>query len=73
VTYSNSPGAERDPGAPLKGRWFAMASLLVASFMNLIDITIVNVAVPSLQAAFDATDSQIEWGSLPMCWPSRWC
>jgi EmrB/QacA subfamily drug resistance transporter len=38
-----------------------MASLLLAGFMNLIDITIVNVAIPSLQDAFDATDSQIEW------------
>ena len=46
---------------PLKGRWIAMAALLVAGFMNLIDVTIVNVAIPSLQRAFDATDSQIEW------------
>lgn len=38
-----------------------MATLLVAGFMNLIDVTIVNVAIPSLQRAFDATDSQIEW------------
>ncbi len=46
---------------PLAGRWFAMAALLVAGFMNLIDVTIVNVAIPSLQDAFGATDSQIEW------------
>ncbi|MCB1384019.1 MAG: MFS transporter, partial [Notoacmeibacter sp.] len=38
-----------------------MATLLVASFMNMIDVTIVNVAVPSLQHAFNATASQIEW------------
>ena len=38
-----------------------MGSLLIAGFMNLIDVTIVNVAIPSLQAAFAATDSQIEW------------
>ncbi len=47
--------------APLAGRWIAMAALLVAGFMNLIDVTIVNVAIPSLQDAFGATDSQIEW------------
>ncbi len=46
---------------PLAGRWIAMAALLVAGFMNLIDVTIVNVAIPSLQRAFNATDSQIEW------------
>jgi EmrB/QacA subfamily drug resistance transporter len=38
-----------------------MAALLIAGFMNLIDITIVNVALPSMQSAFGATDSQIEW------------
>ena len=38
-----------------------MAVLLIAGFMNLIDVTIVNVALPSLQAAFDATGSEIEW------------
>jgi EmrB/QacA subfamily drug resistance transporter len=47
--------------APRPGRWIAMATLLVAGFMNLIDVTIVNVAIPSLQDAFGATDSQIEW------------
>lgn len=46
---------------PRPGRWIAMAALLVAGFMNLIDVTIVNVAIPSLQDAFQATDSQIEW------------
>ena len=38
-----------------------MAALLVAGFMNLIDITIVNVALPSMQTNLRATDSQIEW------------
>lgn len=45
----------------MPGRWIAMAVLLIAGFMNLIDVTIVNVALPSLQAAFSATSSQIEW------------
>lgn len=43
------------------GRWFAMAALLMANFINLIDVTIVNVALPSMQQAFSANDSQIEW------------
>ena len=42
-------------------RWIAMFVLLLAGFMNLIDVTIVNVAMPSLQKAFNATSSQIEW------------
>ena len=42
-------------------RWGALAVLLIASFMNLIDVTIVNVALPSLQNNLGADPSQIEW------------
>ncbi|MCZ4290913.1 MFS transporter [Hoeflea alexandrii] len=42
-------------------RWIAMAVLLIAGFMNLIDVTIVNVALPSLQSGLRATSSEIEW------------
>lgn len=42
-------------------RWVALAVLLLASFMNLIDVTIVNVALPSLQKNLGADSSHIEW------------
>jgi EmrB/QacA subfamily drug resistance transporter len=42
-------------------RWPAFAVLLIANFMNLIDVTIVNVALPSLQKNLGAASSQIEW------------
>lgn len=42
-------------------RWAAMAVLLIASFMNMIDVTIVNVALPSMRANLGATESGIEW------------
>jgi EmrB/QacA subfamily drug resistance transporter len=42
-------------------RWVALFVLLLASFMNLIDVTIVNVALPSLQADLGADPSHIEW------------
>lgn len=42
-------------------RWVALAVLLLASFMNLIDVTIVNVALPSLQQNLGADSTQIEW------------
>ena len=42
-------------------RWIAMTILLIAGFMNLIDVTIVNVALPSLQSGLGATSSEIEW------------
>jgi EmrB/QacA subfamily drug resistance transporter len=42
-------------------RWLALIVLLIANFMNLIDVTIVNVALPSMRVSLGATDSQIEW------------
>ncbi|HQZ11328.1 MAG TPA: DHA2 family efflux MFS transporter permease subunit [Devosia sp.] len=42
-------------------RWPALIVLLLASFMNLLDVTIVNVALPSLQENLGAEASQIEW------------
>lgn len=42
-------------------RWLALFILLLAGFMNLIDVTIVNVALPRLQSSLGATSSEIEW------------
>ncbi len=42
-------------------RWLALAVLLAAGFMNWMDVTIVNVALPSMQTNMGATSSQIEW------------
>ena len=55
----NPTVADAEIGVP--GRWIAFGVLLGAGFMNLLDLTIVNVALPSLQTAFNATTSQIEW------------
>jgi EmrB/QacA subfamily drug resistance transporter len=42
-------------------RWIALAVVLTAAFMQLVDISIVNVAIPSIQRDLDATYSQIQW------------
>ena len=42
-------------------RWIALVVLLIANFMNLIDVTIVNVALPSMRTGLGASDTQIEW------------
>lgn len=42
-------------------RWAAMAVLLLANFMNMIDVTIVNVALPSMQKNLGVSESGIEW------------
>ncbi|WP_234853534.1 MFS transporter [Paracoccus everestensis] len=43
--------------------WLATVLLLLGNFMNLIDVSIVNVALPSIQENLDATAAQIEWVS----------
>lgn len=59
------PPAAAMAATPAEGysdrRWVAMSVLLAAAFMNLIDVSIVNVALPSLLRAFRATAAQIEW------------
>lgn len=42
-------------------RWIAFATVLSAGFMELLDVTIVNVALPSIQTDLDAEYSQVEW------------
>jgi len=46
---------------PPANRWAAFAVLLTASFMNVMDVTIVNVAMPTLKTDFDASPNKIEW------------
>lgn len=42
-------------------RWRILAVLTAALFMSLIGVSIVNVALPSIQEGLDATDSQLQW------------
>ena len=52
-TATAEPG--RAPGAADPKRWVALAVVLSAGFMQLVDISIVNVAIPSIQRDLDAT------------------
>ena len=49
----SSPTATAEPGRAPGGadprRWVALAVVLTAGFMQLVDISIVNVAIPSIQ------------------------
>jgi len=56
MLVENSPQSEPHPG-----RWAALAVLLIANFMNLIDVTIVNVALPSIEANLGASPEALEW------------
>ncbi|MFV0386207.1 MFS transporter [Paracoccus sp. (in: a-proteobacteria)] len=52
-------------GSPIRdfSPWAATALLLMGNFMNLIDVSIVNVALPSIQRNLGASANQIEWVS----------
>lgn len=41
--------------------WVAAVVLLLGNFMNLIDVTIVNVALPSIRENLNATSAEVEW------------
>jgi MFS family permease len=42
-------------------RWLALTVVLVAGFMDLLDVTIVNVAIPTILQDLQAGYAQIEW------------
>ncbi|MFJ6569798.1 MFS transporter [Streptomyces sp. NPDC091292] len=56
-----SPTPQVAPGTPDRRRWFALAIVMTAAFMDLVDVTIVNIAIPSIQRDEGATFSQIQW------------
>ena len=42
-------------------RWRVLMVLIVALFMSLIDVSIVNVALPSIQTGLNASHSELQW------------
>nr|WP_225847173.1 MFS transporter [Streptomyces sp. HPF1205] len=49
------------PGDGPDRRWPALAVCLTASFMTLLDISIVNVALPSIRTGIHASQSGLQW------------
>ncbi|MFG3059037.1 MFS transporter [Streptomyces sp. NPDC048231] len=48
-------------GAGDRRRWFALAIVMTAAFMDLVDVTIFNIAIPSIQRDAGASFGQIQW------------
>ena len=73
--------------APVPGRWIALAVLALAQFVLVLDSTVVNVALPSIQREFDLPEARLAWivngyglafggllllgGSLGDLWPTQ--
>src|SRR5580765_2579935 len=45
----------------MERKWWTLVAVCIAIFMLLIDITVVNVALPSLQNSLNATFSELQW------------
>ncbi|APY87799.1 MFS transporter [Streptomyces alfalfae] len=58
---SSSSTLPETPPATDRRRWFALAIVMTAAFMDLVDVTIVNIAIPSIQRDAGASFSQIQW------------
>src|SRR6478736_9920631 len=60
--------AARPPAAPAQGeyrpdpdRWMALSVVLAAGFMTLLDVSIVNVALPSIERGLNAQPNELQW------------
>ena len=58
-----APTSTPTGAAPIssRARTIAVTVLFLATFMDLLDTTIVNVALPSIQTDLEASSSQLEW------------
>ncbi|MFB6517390.1 MFS transporter [Streptomyces sp. NPDC056401] len=57
-----APGEPAAPDAPAdRRRWIALAIVMTAAFMDLVDVTIVNIAIPRMREDLGASTSAIQW------------
>lgn len=60
-TPAPAPAPAPAPDAPHPRRWRILGVSLVIGFMALLDVSIVNVAIPSMQRGLDTTTGTIQW------------
>jgi EmrB/QacA subfamily drug resistance transporter len=61
TSSSATPATPRPRPEADRRRWYALAIVMTAAFMDLVDVTIVNIAIPSIQRDAGASFSQIQW------------
>jgi EmrB/QacA subfamily drug resistance transporter len=61
VSQETGQRADTSTGAPDPRRWRILGVTLTVGFMVLLDVTIVNVAIPSMQSGLDTTPGTIQW------------
>ncbi|MGP4044405.1 MFS transporter [Streptomyces sp. 2A115] len=58
---TRTPHQAAEPGAGGAGRVWTLAVVCVATFMLLLDLTVVNVALPDIREDFDASFTSLQW------------
>ena len=65
ITPSHRGGEEMTAATVTAGpdprRWQALALVCVAFFMTILDVSIVNVALPSIKESLDVSDTSLQW------------
>ncbi|MFD9909179.1 MFS transporter [Streptomyces sp. NPDC059063] len=61
MTASLATSPTDGAAAPYPRRWAAAAVMMVAALMDLLDVTIVNVAIPSIGRDLGASESDLQW------------
>jgi len=58
---ADSPHADRTEQQDDRARWIALIVLCVGTLMIVLDVTVVNVALPSMQEDLGFTQSSLAW------------
>lgn len=58
---TESPATASRPAPSDAGRWWTLVAVCLGTFMLLLDITIVNVALPDIQSSLEASFSDLQW------------
>ncbi|MHA7777806.1 MFS transporter [Roseibium sp. M-1] len=53
--------ANKGKGKGKGKRWAALLALYLAMFMNVLDVSVVNLALPSIRQGLGATETELEW------------
>jgi EmrB/QacA subfamily drug resistance transporter len=56
----SQPGPSGPPG-PAGNKWWTLVAVCLGTFMLLLDVTIVNVALPDIQTALHSSFSDLQW------------
>src|SRR6201998_1423514 len=59
--YASRGAVRSEPPAPVANRGAITVSIMLATFMQGVDTTIANVALPHMQGSFSAAQDQIAW------------